>query len=531
MRVPPRSKAICFILGLCLLAVPGAAAAAPPRDLAARVESLRMTFGAAGATVAIVEDGRTTFARGFGVTDIAAPKPVDADTIFSTGSTGKAFTVAALAILVDQGKIKWDDKVIDHMPDFRLWDPWVTREMTIRDLLVHRSGLGLGAGDLLFVPRSDLSRKETVRRLRYIKPATSFRSAYAYDNVLYMAAGQLIEEVSGQSWEQFVRDNIFRRLGMTNSTDTDADRLANPNHARPHARLNGPIRGTGDLVPLDVNSDISANAAPAGGLAISANDMAKWLNVQLARGALPDGTRLFSEADSREMWNPLVFQPIAPRPEALKPLEPMFDGYALGWDVEDYRGVKLIWHGGAVFGSLAAVALLPDRHVGIYIAVNSEEGALVRGVMYELLDHYLGLPPGHWPEKLQAYRQEQIAKAIAAVGTAAAQPARVGPSLPLARYTGRFSDPWYGTIAIKEENGALAVDFPHSPGLRATLEHYQYDTFRTRFNDPSMEPAYVTFAIGPQGNVERITMKAVSPLADFSFDYQDLLFTPAAAAQ
>jgi CubicO group peptidase (beta-lactamase class C family) len=526
-----RQNAPRVLLCLSLLALPAAALADPPKNFAQRVESLRKTFGAAGATVTVVENGRTTFAQGFGVTDLSAPKPIDADTIFSTGSTGKAFTVAALAILVDQGKIKWDDKVIDHMPDFRMWDAWVTREMTIRDLLVHRSGLGLGAGDLLFVPRSDLSRKETVRRLRFIKPATSFRSVFAYDNVLYMVAGQLVEDVSGQSWEQFVRDNIFRKIGMKNSTDTDADLLANPNHARPHARLNGPIRGTGDQVPLDPSSAVSANAAPAGGLAISANDMANWLKVQLGHGQLPGGARLFSEEASREMWTPVVLQPISPRPEALKVLEPMFETYALGWDVVDYRGAKLIWHGGAVLGSLAAVALLPDRNVGIYVAVNSEEGAMVRGLMYELLDHYLGQQRGNWPEKLQAYKKEQIAQALAAVNAPSAQPAKIGPSLPLARYAGSFSDPWYGTINIREAGGQLSVAFPHSPGLSATLEHYQYDTFRTRFNDPSMEPAFVTFGLGPQGNVERITMKPISPLADFSFDYQDLLFTPEATAK
>jgi CubicO group peptidase (beta-lactamase class C family) len=524
-----RNKTLGFLVSLALLQLCTAALAAPPQGLAERVESLRKAIGAAGATVAIVENGRVTFARGFGVTDISAPKPVDPDTIFSTGSTGKAFTVAAIAILVERGKLKWDDKVIDHMPDFRMWDPWVTREMTIRDLLVHRSGLGLGAGDLLFVPRSDLSRKETVQRLRYIKPATSFRSAYAYDNVLYMAAGELIEEVSGETWEQFVRDNIFRRLGMNHSTDSTADRLANPNHARGHARLNGPIRGTGDLVPLDPSSDVSRNSAPAGGLAISANDMAKWLNVQLAHGRLADGTRLFSEEQSQEMWKPVVLQPIGPSSAEMTPLQPMFRAYALGWDVQDYRGAKLIWHGGAVFGSLTSVALLPDRNIGIFISINSEEGSLVRGLMYELLDHYLGLPRGHWPEKLNAARKQQRAQVIAALNAPAAQPTKVGPSLALARYAGSYSDPWYGTITIREENGRLAVDFPHSLGLKAMLDHHQYDTFKTRFNDPSMEPAYVTFGIGPDGKVDRITMRAVSPLADFSFDYQDLLFTPASA--
>ena len=196
-----------------------------------------------GVSITIVEDGKVTLARGWGVKDITTKQPVDADTIFFTGSTGKAFTNAALATLVDEGKIKWDDKVIDHMPDFRMWDSWVTREMTIRDLLVHRSGLGLGEGDLLFLPNSTLSRKETVRRIRYLKPATSFRSGYAYDNILYMAAGQLIEEVSGETWEQYVKNHVFGPLGMSDSTDSVADYLANPNHARPHSRSGGAIRG------------------------------------------------------------------------------------------------------------------------------------------------------------------------------------------------------------------------------------------------------------------------------------------------
>jgi len=259
--------------------------------------------------------------------------------------------------------------------------------------------------------------------------------------------------------------------------------------------------------------------------------MTRWLAVQLGHGALPDGTRLFSEAQSREMWNPQVIQPISPFPEPLSAATPMFSAYALGWEIEEYRGAKLIWHGGAVFGSLAAVVLLPDRNVGFYIAVNAEEGQMVRGLMYELLDHYLGLPAGHWPENLAAFRHNRQQAAIAALQAPAAQPARVGPSLPIARYAGDFSDPWYGTINVREQDGKLHVTFPHSPGLTATLDHWQYDTFKTRFNDPGMEPAYVTFQLDAQGHVDRISMRAVSPLADFSFDYQDLLFTPVAAAR
>ena len=301
--------------------------------------------------------------------------------------------------------------------------------------------------------------------------------------------------------------------------------------ARPHARLNGAIRGLGDQVPLDPASDISVNAAPAGGLAISANDMTRWLAVQLAHGALPGGGRLFSEAQSRQMWNPMVIEPIQPRPEPLRATQPMFDTYALGWDVQDYRGSRLIWHGGAVFGSLAAVALLPDRNVGIYIAVNSEEGEVVRGLMYELLDHYLGLPRDTWPEKLHAFRQERSAAAVAALQAPAAQPARIGPSLPLARYAGDYSDPWYGTITIRESGGQLNVEFPHAPGLTAMLEHYQYDSFRTRFNDPVGGAGLRHLPARRAGPCRPDHDAHGFPIADFSYDYQDLLFTPVAAGQ
>jgi len=519
-----------LLVALAVAVLPAAARADPPAHFAERVQGLLHDYGVPGATVAIVEDGRTTMAQGFGVTDLSAPRPVDADTIFSIGSTSKAFTVAALAILVDQGRIGWDDKVIDRLPWFRMYDPWVTREMTIRDLLVHRSGLGLGAGDLMFVPRSDLTRRESVRRLQYIRPATSFRSGYAYDNVLYMVAGQLIEEVTGQSWEQFVRENVFRPLAMTHSVDSEHDRLASPDHARPHGRLNGAIRGTGDQVPLALNSGIADNVAPAGALAVSASDMTHWLNVQLAHGALPDGGRLFTEAQSAEMWTPVVVQPNPQLPPELSASQPMFQAYALGWEVQDYRGTKIVWHSGAVFGSLAAVVLIPDRHIGFFIAVNSEEGEIVRGLMNELLDHYLGLPRGDWPERYHAFREQRAQRTIAMLQAPAAQPARVGPSLPLARYTGDYTDPWYGTISVREQGGHLTVAFPHTPGLTATLDHWQYDTFRTRFNDPGMEPADMTFQLDAEGHVARITMRAVSPLADFSFDYQDLDFRPATAS-
>jgi CubicO group peptidase (beta-lactamase class C family) len=506
-----------------------AAIAAPPSGFEGRVESLRKQIGVPGMAIAIVENDKVTLAKGFGVKRLGSAERVDADTIFPTGSTGKAFTVAALGILVDEGRIGWDDKVIDHLPGFQMYDPWVTREMTIRDLLVHRSGLGLGAGDLLFVPRTNLSRAESVRRLRYIKPATSFRSAYAYDNVLYMVAGQLIEDVTGETWEKFTADRVLKAAGMLHSTTDNEGHFASPDRAQPHARMSGGLRGVGDQSVLDERDNLGSNASPAGGLAVSANDMARWLMIQLDGGALPDnGGRLFSEAAHDQMWTPVVLQPVAPRSGVMAPTQPMFNTYALGWDVRDYRGAKIVWHGGAVFGFLTAVVLIPEKHVGFSIEINSEDGGIIIGLMYELLDHYLGLPKDTWPEKIVAERQHRVQEALKTYQSAAAKPAKIGPSLPLDRYVGTYADPWYGNIEIAQANGALSIDFKSTPRMSGALEHWQYDSFVTRFDDKTIEPAYVTFGLNADGRVERITLKAVSPLADFSYDYQDLSFTPVA---
>ncbi len=487
-------------------------------------------IGVPGMAVAIVEDGKATLVRGYGVRKMGESDRVDADTIFPTGSTGKAFTAAALATLVDAGKIGWDDKVIDRLPGFQMYDPWVTREITIRDLLVHRSGLGLGAGDLMFVPRGSISRAEAVKRLRYIKPATSFRSGYAYDNVLYMVAGQLIEAVSGQTWEDYVREHVLVPAGMTQSTSDNDRRFANPNRAYLHARASDRVRGVGPLQLLNERDELGRAAMPAGGLAISANDMTQWLKLQLAGGKLPGGGQLFSEAAHGEMWKPVVLQPIASQPEPLKLTEPMFQTYALGWSVKDYRGHKLIWHGGAVFGAQTVVALIPEKKVGFALEINSEDGEILLGLMYELLDHYLGFAPNDWPTKYSEFKQARLAGAMKALDAPAAKPAKVGPSLPLERYAGVYSDAWYGNIDVAVSKGSLTIDFKSTPRMGGRLEHWQYDTFITRFDDKAIEPAYVTFGLGAEGQVERVTMKPVSPLADFSYDYQDLLFTPAGKA-
>jgi CubicO group peptidase (beta-lactamase class C family) len=504
------------------------AIAAPPSGFEHRVETLRTQAGVPGMAIAIVENDTVTFAKGFGIRALGKPEPVDGDTLFQTGSTGKAFTVAALGVLVDAGKLSWDDKVTDRLPGFQMYDPWVTREMTVRDLLVHRSGLGLGEGDLLFVPRTNLSRAESVKRLRYLKPATSFRSGFAYDNVLYMVAGQLIEAVTGETWEKFTAEHVLKPAGMLNSTTSEEARMATENRAQPHARMNGGLRGAGDQERLDERDGLGRNAAPAGGMAVSANDMARWLLIQLHNGELPEHSgRLFSEAVHTDMWTPVVPVPISAQSGPLKPTEPQYSAYALGWDIQDYRGTKIVAHTGAVFGFLTAVVLVPAKHVGFSIEINSEDGELIKGLMDEILDHYLGLPKTDWPALYRAEKQRKVSAASSELSKQTSQPAVVGPSLPLQSYVGTYTDPWYGNLEIALANDKLTIDFKSTPRMSGPLEHWQYDSFITRFTDKSIEPAHVTFSLDANGKVDRIRLKAVSPIADFSYDYQDLLFTPA----
>jgi len=415
-------------------------------------------------------------------------------------------------------------------PGFQMYDAWVTREMTVRDLLVHRSGLGLGAGDLMFVPRSNRTRADMLEGLRHIKPATSFRSGYAYDNILYTVAGALIEAVSGQSYESYMREHVFKPAGLLTATSDEPSRLGTANRAFPHGRVSGPIRGLGPLQRLDERDQLGAASTPAGLLAMSANDLSKWLKIQLSHGKTANGGRLFSDASSAAMWDPQTIEPNPPAPPGLEGIRPMFKTYALGWEVTDYGGAKIVSHSGGVFGFITMVVLIPEKNVGFAITMNAEASPVLRGLTYELLDHYLGRPQVDWVSRYSKFLEARLSSAKAVVEAKVAAPAKVGPSLSLDRYAGQFKDPWYGRVTVARGKSGLAIDFNETPRMSGPLEHYQYDTFIARFDDKGIEPAYVTFGLDAEGKVDRITMKPVSPTADFSFDYQDLNFTPVASA-
>lgn len=372
-----------IILALLLLAVPPVRQI-PPAGVDAWVERTMTAFKVPGLALAIVKDGRIVVAKGYGVRKLGEPAAVDARTLSGIASNTKVFTATALGMLVDEGKVRWDAPVIDYVPWFQMADPSVTREMTVRDLLVHRSGLGLGAGDLLWWPASTDNRREIAQRLRYLPLATSFRSAYAYDNVLYLVAGEVIEAVSGQSWEDFVQSRILAKVGMTSSNVRHSDATRGGNVATPHAPVDGRVR---PIAAFD-----SDNTNPAGGINSNAEGMAKWLLVQLADGQLADGTALITPATARQLGTLVTPIPIGQPPPELRELRPNFHGYGLGLAVRDYRGRKLLTHTGGLPGYVSKVAMVPEARLGVAILTNQESSAAFEAIASHILDAYLGAP-------------------------------------------------------------------------------------------------------------------------------------------
>jgi CubicO group peptidase (beta-lactamase class C family) len=494
-----------------------------PADLDAWVARSMRTFGVPGMAIAIVKDGKVVIAKGYGVKKMGEPAPVDENTLFGIGSNTKAFTTAALATLVDEGKISWDDKVYERLPGFEMYDPYVSHEMTIRDLLTHRSGMGLGEGDLLFWPHTTYTRADIIYKLRFMKPASSFRSKYAYDNLLYIAAGQIIPAVTGKTWEEYVSEKILKPLGMKTtmlSNEKFQTSAASMDIAWPHSKIGGPLRPI-DFVVLD-------NAAPAGSINSSVAEMSKWIALQLNRGKFLDSeARLFSERRSREMWSAQTILPTREGTGPLGKLAPKFAAYGLGWGLRDYQGRKLVGHTGGVSGFVSRVMLVPEEKLGVVILTNAENDLAFDAVLFHVLDSYFGSGSTDWIMLLheaEVQDEQESAEEMKKAGEARVKDSK--PSLEPAKYAGKYEDAWYGPATIKAENGKLIFSLDHTPSASGELQHWQYDTFKVTWKDRTVEDAFVTFSLNSSGTIDHFTMAAVSPLADFSFDYQDLWFRP-----
>jgi CubicO group peptidase (beta-lactamase class C family) len=503
---------LAVVFGLLL---PSAVAAQEPTaaEIDELAERAMVAFATPGIAIGVVKDGELVYAKGHGVRDIRRPDPVDPDTIFQIASLTKAFTAAALGILVDEGKLHWDDPVIDHLPDFRMYDPWVTREFTIRDLLTHRSGLGLGAGDLLFWPRAVSTRTEILKALRHLKPETSFRTAYAYDNLLYVIAGEVVAVVSGVPWEDFVETRIMAPLEMSECRSLPSRVEGHPNRATPHVVVDGELQTT--------FFSRGGASAPAGAINCNVSGLAKWAAMHLEGGELPDGGRLLQEETHEELWKPMTLLPVSDG--AREHGRTHFAAYALGWALQDFRGYLHVSHGGGLQGMTTHIALLPEKKVAV-VALTNQMTRASRAITSEILNAYISDTPEDWVKVYETQTAERGDQARRVVEEAFAnRDADSTPTLPLASYVGTYRDSWYGDVIVEGGSDGLIMRFSRSQLLNGALEHFQYDTFVARWHDRSLfGDAYATFTIGTQGEVEAIRMKAVSPATDFSFDFHDL---------
>ncbi|MFA7228885.1 MAG: serine hydrolase [Melioribacteraceae bacterium] len=450
-----------------------------------------------GFSVAIVKNDSVIFAKGFGVRDVKENEPVDENTLFVIASCSKAFTTASLATLVDAGRLKWDDPVTKYLPNFQMYDPWVTREMTVRDLVTHRSGLATFSGDFLWLS-SSYDRKEVIRRARFLKPTSSFRSRYGYQNIMYITAAEIIKSVTDTTWADYVRARILNPLGMDHTNTSYSLFNEDDNAAEAHYYKEGQMK-----IYSDVQLD---NAHGALGLNSSALEMAQWIRLQLGRGVY-NKQRIFSERQSMEMWSNQMFQGNG--------------NYGLGWGISYRNGKKTLSHGGGMPGMISQVTIVPEENFGFVLLSNLEVG-MVGAVNNYILDIMTDTEPKDY-EKLildgYAKRQEMFDKEILRREEIRARDSK--PSLALEKYCGIYEDKMYGKAEVTIKNSSLFLQFVPSPTFRGELKHYQYDMFQIDWEDEFLTRGYIKFDLGFKGEVKQMTFE-VPNSPDFIFT--ELLF-------
>jgi CubicO group peptidase (beta-lactamase class C family) len=454
-----------------------------------------------GLAVAIVKDGQVVFAKGYGSRELGKPETVDEHTLFAIGSTTKAMTAAALGMLVDEKKLQWDDPVTKYLPDFQLYDPYVTREVTVRDLLTHRAGLG--NADLLWYGQ-DNSRKDILYRLRFLKPQTSMRSHFTYQNIMYVAAGEIVAAVSGIPWENFVRQKIFEPLDMKGTVPLLAETEGRPNVVSPHYLIDGNIR-------VIENASVDP-VAPAGSVWSSVHDMAKWMLFLLEKG---DKSSLLSASTRKELFRP---QFIVDRQEfypTARLTQPHWTTYSLGWFQHDYDGRVVDFHTGSIDGMVAIIGLIRDECLGVYVLGNLDHAEVRHALMYRVFDLYAEKPLRDWSAEFQKlYTELRKEREARRKKIEEERVADTHPSLSLDKYAGTYSDPLYGRVSIAYDN-KLVLRF--GKGFVGELEHWHYDTFRTHWEAEWRGTDLVSFALDSKGHPDRLTLFGIT----FKLDVPD----------
>ena len=489
------------IISLAAFLLPGVAAAQSGGTFAGLdqyIESAMKDWKIPGVAVGIVRNDSVVFAKGFGVRTVGKPEKVDEHTLFALASDTKAFTGILMAMLVDDGKIRWDAPLTTYLPTLRFGDDFLTRELTVRDALTHRSGLA--RADLLWTAGWSYDRSELLRRMRFLKPSWGLRTRYGYSNLMYLAAGEAGAQAAGKSWDTLIRERIFVPLGMTESNTSVTLLPSLANVASPHGKVDGQVK----VVPY---TNIDA-AAPAGAINSNIVDMTRWLRFQLDSGRV-NGKRLVSKRSFAETHMPQTVIRVDSTYRAFNPFTHV-KSYAFGWQVMDYRGREMLTHAGNLAGMAAMVGLLPEERSGVVVLTNLEGNALRESIMYKVFDMILGAPPRDW-SRVSLIEQASF-DSIDAKDQREADAKRVPnthPSLSLERYAGVYRDSLYGSVTVRMENRHLVLDM--APKMTGDMEHWHYDTFKVVWRDHRDGTNLVTFTLDQDGNIDTMTADIGGP--------------------
>lgn len=465
----------------------------PLENFGAYVEQAVSDWQVPGLAVVVVKDGEVVFAQGYGVRTLDESTPVSTQTLFAIGSTTKAMTATAIGMLVDEGRVDWDDPVTKHLPWFQLHDPYVTREVTVRDLLTHRAGLG--NADYLWYEQ-DAERSEILNRVRYVEPAYSLRSGFIYQNIMYAAAGEVVAQLSGKPWAEFIQTRILDPLGMTATVPTAANLRLQPDVATPHYKIDGVVS------PIE-NASVDA-IAPAGSIWSGVDDMSKWMRFLLSGGHSANGEALLSTVTHRDLFTPQAiiggsgFYPTA------RLTNPHWTTYGLGWFQADYRGRAVDFHTGSIDGMVAIVGLIRDENLGVCVLANLDHAELRHALMYRVFDLYDDGPPRDWNAELrELYADIRVTAEERRARVEAERIEGTTPSLTLDRYVGVYSDSLYGEVRVSMGDSGLRLYY--GPGLQGPLSHWNYDTFRVQWDAAWRGRAFVSFVLtraGEPGTLE-----------------------------
>jgi len=485
---------VCVAAAAAVLSVRQApvVAQAPLSGLDAYIQKGIADWRVPGLAVAVSKDGQIVFSKAYGVRELGKPAPADEHTLFAIGSTTKAMTAALVGMLVDEKKVDWDDPVVKHLPWFQMKDPYVSREVTVRDLLTHRAGLG--NADYLWYGQSD-SMPDILRRVRLVDPAYSLRSGFIYQNIMYAAAGAVVEAAGGLPWAQTIQTRIFDPLGMRDSI-SHLPTAAQTNVASPHFVV-------GDQVRVIENASVDP-VAPAGAVWSSISDMSKWMQFVLD-GGRANGRRLLSEKTAAELFTPQTIAPFEMYPTT-RLTKPHWMTYGLGWFQQDYHGRAVDFHTGSIDGMVAIHGLIRDERLGVYVLANLDHAELRHAIMYSVFDRYGAHTDRDWSaEFLKLYSDLAKTADEERHKQEAARVKGTSPSLALDKYAGTYTDPLHGRVDVTLEGGALHLHY--GTAFVGALEHWHYNTFRAVWQAAWRQPDLVTFTIDADGRLSGLEMQ------------------------